>query len=488
MSNSAATSRGTKRLSDVARVVSKPDGIVSSGWNDVEVIGRRLGHEYDEWQKGIGRIVLAKRADGNLASMIDGVGLSLPRQVGKTHLMSGLIFALCILRPGTLVIWSAHHSKTHAETFLSMQGFAQRHRVAPYVDKVYTGSGDEEVRFRNGSRILFGAREAGFGRGIPGVDIVVFDEAQILSDKALDAILATMNTSRFGLALYIGTPPRPDNNSESFTRMRSSALDGSLKNGAWVECGAEPDSDPDDREQWARANPSFPARTPVESILRLRSKLTEDSFKREALGIWDPSVTAHVIDPEQWARCADEQSIAVEALTLAVDVSPDRKFTAIGLAGQRPDGAWHVELVDERKGTAWVVPFVRERLERNAIRAVVLDSVGPASSLIDEFERAKIRPTVMDTKDVARACGQFYDAVYGEQVRHIDQPQLSASLGSASRRPLLDAGWGWNRKGSDSDIAPIVACTYALWGAQASRQKITPPKGKAGRGKVVVYQ
>ena len=36
---------------------------------------------------------------------------------------------------------------------------------------LYTGSGDEEVRFTNGSRILFGARERGFGRGIAGVEI-----------------------------------------------------------------------------------------------------------------------------------------------------------------------------------------------------------------------------------------------------------------------------------------------------------------------------
>src|SRR4051794_14140490 len=116
MPSSRATKPGTRKLSDVARLVVKPEGIKTTGWHDVEIVCKRMGLEYDEWQKGVGRIALAKRANGNLAAMIGGVGMSLPRQVGKTHIMAGIIFALCVLRPGTLVIWSAHHSKTHEET------------------------------------------------------------------------------------------------------------------------------------------------------------------------------------------------------------------------------------------------------------------------------------------------------------------------------------------------------------------------------------
>src|SRR5690606_26075366 len=130
-----------------------------------------------------------------------GVGMSLPRQVGKTHLVGYALFALCILQPGLTVIWTAHHSKTANETLLAMQGMARRQKIAPYVDRVTTGNGDEAVWFGNGSRILFGARERGFGRGFAGVDVLVFDEAQILTDKALDAMLATMNTAPNALAL-----------------------------------------------------------------------------------------------------------------------------------------------------------------------------------------------------------------------------------------------------------------------------------------------
>ncbi len=95
------------------------------------------------------------------------------------------------------------------------QEFAARRRVEPFVAQVFTGSGDEAVVFHNGSRILFGARERGFGRGIPGVDVFVYDEGQILSEKAMQNTLATLNTSWLGLHIYAGTPPRSEDLSKA---------------------------------------------------------------------------------------------------------------------------------------------------------------------------------------------------------------------------------------------------------------------------------
>src|SRR5690606_4120657 len=168
-----------------------PEGAVTTGWPAVrKTCVEKLGIEFDPWQEQVGSLILAKRADGSLASTVDGVGLSLPRQVGKTYLIAAMAFALSVNTPGLLVIWTAHHMATSSETFLALQGFAKRSRVAPHVRQVFTGSGDKEIRFHNGSRILFGARERGFGRGIPGVDVLIFDEAQILSDKAMSNMLA----------------------------------------------------------------------------------------------------------------------------------------------------------------------------------------------------------------------------------------------------------------------------------------------------------
>src|SRR5699024_281219 len=261
------TRSGAPKLSEIARKVSAPLDAVATGWPAIEKTCRqKMGITFDPWQSQVGGLILAKRADGSLASAIDGVGMSLPRQVGKTYLIASLTFALCVNNPGLLVIWTAHHMGTSSETFLSLQGFADRSKVKPHIRQVFTGSGDEEVRFHNGSRILFGARERGFGRGVTGVDVLIFDEAQILSDKAMSNMLATRNTSRLGLHIYVGTPPKPDDMSESFSGMRRQAHAGTLVDGAWIEFGADEDADANDRKQWAKANPSYPHRTSANSI------------------------------------------------------------------------------------------------------------------------------------------------------------------------------------------------------------------------------
>ena len=56
--------------------------------------------------------------------------------------------------------------------------------------------------------------------------------------------------------------------------------DGNL---LYVELAADKDADSDDREQWAKANPSYPKRTSEQAIMRMRNNLSDDSFRRERL-------------------------------------------------------------------------------------------------------------------------------------------------------------------------------------------------------------
>lgn len=457
------TKSGTRKLSEVARKVVAPAGIVSTGWPAVrDTCVKKLGITFDPWQDGAGRLILAKRADGKLAAMIGGVGMSLPRQVGKTYLIGAIVFALCILRPGMLVIWSAHHARTHGETFLAMQAFANRTKVKPYIQDVFKGSGDEEIRFRNGSRILFGARERGFGRGIPGVDVIVSDEAQIMTDKALDAQLATMNTSQFGLAIFVGTPPRPEDPSEAFTRMRSEAWAGTLQDAAWIEFGLDPKADPNDRKRWPEANPSYPHRTPVESMLRLQRKLSAESFLREGLGIWNDDMSSGVFPAGAWDKLLDPKSMAGKRKMFAVDVTPDRSTTSIGVASIRDDGLVHLEHVQDGSGYRWAPQRLKELVTKWG-GEVALDPSSPAGALIPALTELGIEPRLMTAGEMARACGALYDAVVAGQVRHIGEPELNGAVAGAMRRDLGDGAWKWSRKDSMVDISPLVAVTEAFW-------------------------
>jgi hypothetical protein len=487
---SPRTKPGTRKLSDLAKHLAVPADLASTGWPAVRrTCVEKLGITFDDWQDAAGRLILAKRADGSLAAMVDGVGLSLPRQVGKTYLVGALTFALCVNTPGLLVIWSAHHARTHGETFLAMQSFADRSKVKAHVKQVFTGSGDEEIRFHNGSRILFGARERGFGRGIPGVDVLIFDEAQILSDRALSNMLATMNTSRFGLALYIGTPPKPDDMSESFQRMRAEALAGTLHDGAWIEFGADPDAKPDDRSQWAKANPSFPRRTPAQSILRLKRKLAEADFLREGMGVWDEQQVAHqaVIPAASWSVLVNESPPAddVAPAALAVDMSHDRVIAIAGAWVSETD--LHVELLalDRAADTAGAVDWLVERAGRRI--PVVVDSYSPAAAMVPDLRARRVKLIVTTAPDLVKACGGFHNDALSGRLRHAGQKQLTEAVAGARKRAIGQAGgWAWDRKDPSQNIAPLVAATLARFGAVVTSKPKSSRSRQRGGGRTAV--
>jgi hypothetical protein len=430
-------------------------------------------------------LILAKRVDGKYAATIGGTGLSIPRQVGKTFLVGAIVFALCLLFPNLTVIWTAHRLKTAEETFGKMLVFAKRRKIKPHILKTPLGSGDEAIIFRNGSRILFGARERGFGRGFDEVDVLIFDEAQILTDNALDDMIPATNQSRQeagALLLFLGTPPKPTDRGEVFTRMRADALSGDDDTG-WVEFSADPDFRPTplpapltetDWRQVGKANPSFPQDTPRESILRMRKKLGDDSFLREGLGIWDEDTDFEAA----WLRCADPESAIVGPVFLAAAMTPDRSTVSLAAAGRRSDGLLHVEIVlHGRAGgkfgdQGWnFVPEAAATAGRQGA-AVALVPSHPVGSLQADLEKAGARITPLTTGDYTRGCGAFFDDVLGHRLRYISpQPELDAAISRATRK---SAGESWRWAGDD--ISALVAATQAT---QAARMAPVGGKGRA---------
>lgn len=463
-----------------ARHVVLPEGIVSSGLPAVRATLAEIGIDLDAWQQDAARCILAKDCTGLYAA--DTVALSIPRQVGKTFLIGALVFADCIINPGTTVVWTAHRFKVSRETFNELRALARSPKLAPHIDydDITTAAGNETIPFRNGSRIVFAARERGAIRGFTKVRRIILDEAQILTENAMSDLAPTMNQAENPQMILMGTPPRPLDSGEVFAGLRDEALSGKSEGLVYIELSARDASNLDDRAGWKEANPSLYKRTPVKAILRLRKLLPDDDFAREALGVWDGAATLRVIDAITWKARADEYSIATDRLTLAVDVNPESSRASVSLAGQRPDEGWHIELDEQRDSVGWVVPWVVKRCENNDIRAVVIDGASAAAELVDEFEKHRIAVTVTTSRDMAQACGTFYRGAVEGWLSHIDQPQMNVALGDARKRPLGDA-WAWSKKNSASDITPLVAATLALWGARAPQDKVKRPRRRSGR-------
>ncbi len=496
----------TPRLSEYARSFVFPDGITKTVWTRVEAKGKELGLGFDWWQSQLGTVCLGYGADGQYVATVGGVGLSIPRQVGKTYFVLAMLVILCILFPGLQVVWTAHHLRTSTKTFTTLRGICRRKNVAPHIavdgrgkPAIRSSNGEQEVVFANGSKIMFGARSQGFGRGFDEIDIEVFDEAQIQDSKSLEDMIAATNQARHihgALLFFMGTPPRPTDPSDAFSMRRTEALSGESEDAIWLEIGADPDSDPDDRAQWPLMNPSFPKRTPLNSILRLRKNLgDEDSWNREGRGIWDPVSSSGVIPAPSWADQGQDHSIAVDRFALGVECGPDLGWASVSFAGQRADEKWHFELDADQhtkgRGTGWLVPHLEYLTTHNSsIRAVVVDVAGPISALLEQrgdrwfFKGSKLQATPVKVAELGQGCALVLDGIVRGNLHHIDQPQFTAAALSAGKRPLGDTGmWVWSRKAAESDITPIQAATLALIGAQNS--KVNKPTRSGGGRRVV---
>jgi len=492
----AAADPSTRRLSEVARHVVVPTGIVDTLWFEVEEQCAEWGDEFDAWQDGLGQLVLGLRADGLFAASIGGVTLSIPRQVAKTFIVGRIVFAICARYPNTTVLWTAHRTRMATQTFEKLKAFAKRPAVRTHLaktrnDGMRDSHGEQEIRFGNDSVIMFGAREQGFGRGFDEVDVEVFDEAQILTEKALEDMIAATNQSRFphgALLFYMGTPPRPTDPGEEFTNRRRKALSAKPDDvvyaehgdAMYVECSADPSVGKpdgpslDDPEQVSIANPSYPHRTPPVSVARLRENLTsDDSWRREGLGVWD-EFDGHVsaIPLDQWAALAipDEEVPQGAPDRYALTMSPERVASiAVALKGEAAD---YVDLAqlervdDSRKLVDWLVARCGRRTP------VMIDSRDPAASFVNELRTRGVKVNVTSASDAGRACGGLLDAVNEGRVWHCDQPTIASALRVAAKRDIGKGGlWEWDLDDLTPEVAALRALTLAHYGLSFTRHR-----------------
>lgn len=200
-----------------------------------------------------------------------------------------------------------------------------------------------------------------------------------------------------------------------------------------------------DEADWRRAYGSQPKKGEAKAD----AALSVEAWAKQALT--GPEMAAHPM---------------VGRLVVGVGMPPTRSHTALGVAGFRADGAIHVDFIEGRAGTGWVVERIRELFDRwQDLAAVAIDSGGPAKSLIPELEAAGIQLVKMSGSDYAAACGDFHDRVVEQPARlwHGGQAALDDSVEGAVWRPLGDQR-AWDRRSPDADVAPLEAVTLAAGG------------------------
>lgn len=460
-----------------------------NSWEDVADLSTSFGIVLDEWQENVLQAAMGERADGSWAARM--VGVSAPRQQGKSQLIVARALAGVLLFEEQTIICSAHQTDTAREVFQRLLDIIEDNPgLERRVDSVMKAINREHVRFKSGQVIRIKARSIAGGRGFSS-DCLLLDEAQILGAPAWATILPTMSARENPQAWLLGTPPTEADDGEVFTRIRESGIEGKDSRLAWLEWSADEGDGLDDPATWAKANPALGSRIPVEAVESERSVMSDEQFAMERLGMWSGAGETGVLPKPSWMAQADEHSLLVDRFALGVECGPDLGWASVALAGQRGDGDWHIELDDDQhtrgRGVAWLVPQLEHRVASNPeLRAVVVDVAGPIAALLEKrrnnrwyFRDSKLEATPVKVSDLGAGCSRVLDGVVTGWLWHIGQPQLSAAALAAGKRALADSGqWVWSRKTAESDITPVQAATLALIGAQNAAVK---KPGKTGR-------
>ena len=419
----------------------------------------------DEWQQHVLRQALAMCGDKWAAFE---VGLIVSRQNGKGSVIEALeLAALFLFEDVDLILHSAHKFDTAADAFRRILWLIEQSPdFSGEVAKVIRSHGSESIELKNGKRLRFIARSSGAGRGF-AADLVILDEAFAIGDDAMASMLPTLSTRPNPQVWYTSTAGMPT--SVQLGRVRERGLAGDDPSLAFFEWSVDPDDhDPGDPACWAQANPGLGIRITADYIELERAALTPEDFARERLGVGmyptDLADAWLVIPKDTWTGLTDLRSVPEDPVAFAADAMPGGSHAAIGVAGRRADGLLHVEVVDHRPGTSWVVPRLLELVAKHDPCAVVVDPTGQAGSLIGGLEAAGVEVMKPSARDAAQACGQFFEAATDSaMLRHRGDAALSVALGGAQSRPLADS-WAWSRRAVTVDISPLVAVTLAAWG------------------------
>lgn len=471
------------------RVLVKPRGARANSWQDVSDLSASLGVPLDDWQDLILEAAMGERADRTWAAK--RVGISVPRQNGKSQLLVARALAGALLFGEKKIVISAHQQDTAREAFGKLVEIIEdddNEWLRSQLDTRFGRGGimnalnREAVKFSNGAQVQFKARSGSAGKGFSS-DCLLLDEAQILGSRAWTSINSTMSAMRNPQVWLLGTPPQEEDDCFAFDMVRKSAVDGTSTSAAWCEWSADPYSDSfDPASEYTRwsANPAWNIRINHEVVQGEYETYTPDRFKQDRLGIWRTEAGSHrLISTSQWdATVAEAPADGVRSF--AVTFSQDGSRQAVAGGVKHEGRSVHVNLVGSYSGSteAGVSALADWLAERHKRTAMIALCGRAGSTVLSEALIARGVPKrmvhVMSTTEYFTANAMLLDAVREKTVTHPEgspDDALNMSVAVCDKKERgKDGAWGWEPTTPDGDETPMEAISAVLWAARTTKR------------------
>lgn len=452
------------------------------------------------WQRWFFVHALECLEDGSFRFRI--ILLMVARQNGKTTVARILalwaLFVLCV----SLVLGTAQNLDTSEETWSGAVDMVEGNaELSEELARVVRVNGKKSMELTGSREYKVAAATRRGARGKTG-DLVILDELRehlnweawgavtkttnarpnaliICMSNAGDAYSVVLRHLRYLAHAALGDPDgwcASVGDAADTGEDDGGAGDEAASSLGIFEWSAEPGCSRWDRRGWAQANPSMGHGTITERVIASDAATDKESvFRTEDLCQWVETIREEPFPEGSWDAGTDPESAAAEDSDLAfgVDVSGDRAHAAIAVAGTRPDGRRHVEVIAYRTGTTWALTWLAERAPSyGGMRVAWQERGAPVSSMADELKRIEgVEPFEVGGRDLAAWCGRLWDGVSAclegsdsdaVPVMHRPQPALDVAARTAATKPLGDSAWVFDRGRSPEDCSPLIACAMAL--------------------------
>ena len=382
-----------------------------------------------------------------------------PRQTGKTTALWLLMMGRMMQLPDYRCAYTAQTGHITSLKFMEWQDL---------VESKHGWASRWKTRRSAGTERITDLRRHSYLRAFPplpgklrsaSLDAVILDESQEHTadlGHRLDAdVMPTFDTRPRRQFFITGTAG--DAYSTYFKHHVQAARDGT-PGYLLSEIGtAPPDADPTDPDVWHAYHPGLRAGLTDEHALRMAlSTLGEQRFAREYLNQWQTAASRALVDPATWAAVSSPaHAPKPEQVVLGYDTAWDRSASAI-VATWLAGDVLHIEVVEHRPGTAWLVDRLVDYHER--LRPILAaDSASPAKDVTSTLRHRGIDVRELTLGDYSASCAEMLSRIRDRRLAAVTDPALDHAVRVAVRRHVGDR-WVWDRR-TEHDVSPLTAAT-----------------------------
>lgn len=453
---------------------------------EIARVARLLGIELMPWQRHVVDIATQYRIDagGQRAYKYRTIVVTVPRQSGKTTLMTPVRVHRIMTRPGIDAFSTAQTGKAARDRILKMIEQVEMSDLSPLFKPLRSnGAEGLKVNGTNSRCVRFSPVTGALHGETP--HLVDFDEIWRYPEELGDMLLGGARPAMITLGARAQVWMVSTKGTAASTFMNRYITAGEAGNDptlayfAWqMPAGA----DPEDPATWWQFHPALGNTIGEDDLAaEMYAEGVSHSERIRAYMNLITTVTDSIIEPEAWDQLANDRlGLEVPALAdcgIGVEVAPGNACAAVVAGWWDDEGSPVLRVLHQAPGTSWLRPYLRRLRDDYGVTEIAADDAGPVRRITDDLHpygtdagEAELPVRRLGLPDRSTADLDLIAAARDERTLQHDGSRVLAQAVAGAQ---LRVNNGVERIDRDRSLGPVpslIAGSVALWHADHREQ------------------